>query len=179
MLMAERTWLSTQGGWSMAETFSKEATGAISRVLVARIMPGADFLEALKDIVARNNITSGIILSGIATFTEARFHAVKLLTHDFPYPKDGFAHLHIDEVLELISLSGTIAEYQKKPLIHCHMTVASGCEGGRVYGGHLMKGTIVYATAEISIAEISGMKMVREVDPMLKTPQLVPLPLNE
>jgi len=47
-----------------------------------------------------------------------------------------------------------------------------------VWGGHVMKGTTVYATAEIVIAEVIGMKMVRETDPMLKTPQLVPLALN-
>ncbi|MAF95057.1 MAG: hypothetical protein CMM60_04810 [Rhodospirillaceae bacterium] len=163
----------------MAETLSKEAVGAFGRVVVARIMPGADFLEALESIAARHNITSGVILSGIATFTEARFHAVKLLTYDFPYPKEGFAHLHMDEVLELVSVSGTIAEYEQKPMIHCHMTVASGNKEGKVWGGHVMKGTIVYATAEIVIAEVVGMKMVRETDPMLKTPQLVPLAIND
>jgi uncharacterized protein len=50
--------------------------------------------------------------------------------------------------VEILSLSGGISLLKEKPYIHIHAVI--GDSGGRVWGGHLFRGTVT-ATAEIYV----------------------------
>lgn len=60
---------------------------------------------------------------------------------------------------EIVSLSGTLSQHG----VHLHISIADS--EGRVSGGHLMDGCEIYTTAEIVIAEMSGMVFKRKHDP--------------
>lgn len=45
-------------------------------------------------------------------------------------------------------------------------------EDGLAYGGHLTEGTIIMSLAEIAVAEITGLSMVRRLDPESKAPEI-------
>ncbi|MEM7782894.1 MAG: PPC domain-containing DNA-binding protein [Planctomycetota bacterium] len=57
---------------------------------------------------------------------------------------------------EIVSLSGTLSLNG----IHLHMSVADS--DGKVSGGHVMPGSIVYTTAEIVIAKFDSLSFTRE-----------------
>jgi predicted DNA-binding protein with PD1-like motif len=59
--------------------------------------------------------------------------------------------LSLSEKLEILSLTGTLS----KDGVHLHISIAD--LEGRVVGGHLLDGCIIYTTAEIVIGEIENM----------------------
>ena len=60
---------------------------------------------------------------------------------------------------EIVSLVGTLFTIGS----HLHLAVADST--GRTLGGHLLDGCRVYTTAEIVLAELSGLDFRRETDP--------------
>jgi hypothetical protein len=74
--------------------------------------------------------------------------------------------------MELLAISGNISTRDGHVHLHCHIVVSSGEEDGRAYGGHLLKGTEIFSTGEIVIAEITGCRMIRLEDPETKAQEL-------
>lgn len=68
--------------------------------------------------------------------------------------------------LELVSLVGTLSGHG----LHLHATVAD--RQGHLVGGHVLLGCRIYTTAEIVMAELSGLVFQRPVDPQTGYPEL-------
>lgn len=64
-----------------------------------------------------------------------------------------------NEDLEVLSLSGTLGMGG----MHIHLGVADG--EGRVTGGHLLDGCLVRTTLELVIMELTGVRLIRTLDP--------------
>lgn len=60
---------------------------------------------------------------------------------------------------EITSLSGTIDPQHQ----HLHLSMADG--EGRCYGGHLLPGTTIYTTAEITLLLLTDIRFIREPCP--------------
>ena len=60
--------------------------------------------------------------------------------------------------LEILSINGTVSVER----IHLHITVSD--ENYKVYGGHLMDGSIVNTTAEIVIIDLEDYEFKKEFD---------------
>jgi predicted DNA-binding protein with PD1-like motif len=88
-----------------------------------------DLLKKLNDFINKNNIKNAIILNGIGSVTDYRYHVVS--SKDLPpseeYPKASVAK-------DLISMQGYIMNKR----VHAHITLAD--EHGAL-GGHLEEGT--------------------------------------
>ena len=127
--------------------------GQIGRICFSRIFEGEDLAEAVKKRVEENGIKAGIfILIG------------SLKNVIIGYYKEGqYMSIELDGPLEIASCMGNIAVDEKgEIMIHPHIVVAN--EKGKTFGGHLMKGSIVGATAELVIIEASGVKLLRAFD---------------
>lgn len=122
---------------------------------------GEDFHEGIEEVAQKENIHSGIILSGIATFDEAQIHHIT--DTEFP-PNDEFVTL--EGPIELCSVDGIIADYE--PHMHCTMAV----RGNELFSGHLEPGCNVLYLAEVAIAKLKGKPLKRETHPQYKTPRL-------
>jgi predicted DNA-binding protein with PD1-like motif len=68
--------------------------------------------------------------------------------------------------LEIVSCVGNVSLKEDAPFVHAHITLSD--KEGRTYGGHLMPGTTVGATFEVTLHAYDEMKLVRKLDPTTK-----------
>lgn len=103
-------------------------------VLPARLCPGDDLKLSLENFARENAITAGWIMSGVGSLNQI---AIRFANQNEPFLGKGF--------FEILTLTGTISENGS----HIHISVAD--REGKVMGGHLMPGNIIYTTAELII----------------------------
>ena len=134
---------------------SKEAF--VNRVIVAKIEPSEDIFDAIKEIIEKHNIKSGLlnIIGALKKFTIGYFHI----------DKKEYAIKTFDQDVELISCIGNISYKDNLPIIHLHASVSMNDYG--IIGGHLIQPSIVSITAEVYIYEINQI-INRKNDPQFE-----------
>ena len=114
-----------------------------SEVILVRFDPGELLLERLRELLATEKIRTGIVVSGIGTFSDCRIH------HSVAgYPPNLLTrHQHYIELTgsyEIAAIQGIIADGEP----HLHVTL---CEGDKTIAGHLENGCKVLTLAELAI----------------------------
>jgi len=127
--------------------------GKIGRIIFSRIKKDEDLAEAIKERVEKSGVKAGIFIV-IGTLKRATLG----------YYKEGaYEYIHLDKPLEIAACMGNIAvDEDGETIIHAHIVVAD--EKGDAFGGHLMKGSPVSATAELVIIEASDVNLKRTFD---------------
>lgn len=131
--------------------------GQIGRICFSRIFEDEDLADAIKKRVEESNIKAGtFILIG------------SLKKAILGYYKEGeYKSIELDGPLEIASCMGNIAVNEKgEIMIHPHIVVSN--EKSEAFGGHLMKGSPVGATAELVIIEGTGINLQRALDEKTK-----------
>jgi len=131
--------------------------GQVGKMCFSRILEGEDLAEAIKKRVEETGIKAGVFFL-IGTLKEVVLG----------YYKEGqYKSIHLDGPLEIASCMGNIAVDEKEELIiHAHLIVSD--EKGKAFGGHLMNGSHVGATAELVIIEGVGVNLRRVLDEKTK-----------
>ncbi len=125
------------------------------RILVCRLDYESDLLESIKALAEKNGFVS-------ATFSA--IGAVKNATVSFyDQSEKCYLDLTFDKPLEVLTCSGNIGKLKGETLVHAHIAL-SDIEG-RAFGGHLMKGTKVFAI-EVVMTELKHVELLREFDPV-------------
>ena len=126
----------------------------LERVVQFRVKEGSDLIVAIKEGVLRENIDSGIIVSGIGALKRAIFRNLKVFPDVFPVQKKDRVYLEVTSPMELVSLGGWIAaEKGGEPNIHAHFSASTVVEDSVVtMGGHLTEGTIAGIKVVVAIA---------------------------
>ena len=124
-----------------------------SELLLIRFDPGELMLEGLREILKAEGIRTGIVVSGIGTFSDCRIH------HSVAgYPPNLLTrHQHYTEMqgcYEISAIQGIIADGEP----HLHVTL---CEGDKTIAGHLEDGCKVMTLAEIAIVRADAGKVRR------------------
>lgn len=130
------------------ETFSGAKVQEVIRVRLDR---GDLLLESLLDIIQKNDIQDGAVMTAAGSLQECTWHGVKSLADK---PEQLFTTKK--GPMEIINVNGIIAAGEP----HLHMTLSSP-EGG-AFGGHLEKGCKVLYRAELTIAKFSGPPLARK-----------------
>jgi uncharacterized protein len=137
------------------------SSGSFKRIIMARIPIGVDLLEAVYEVVRRENIRTGLILMGIGALSKATFRNLKVFPAEYPITAKDRIYFEVEKPLELISLTGYIVpKLDGQPHVHAHFS-ASTVTGETIstYGGHLERGAITHVKAAVTIGELDGMKM--------------------
>jgi len=116
-------------------------------IFALRLKPQQDLKQSLAEFVAANQIQAGFILSAIGSLQKASIRFANQPTSDV-----------FDEKFEIVALNGTLSIYGS----HLHLAIAD--KTGRMIGGHLTEGCIIYTTAEIVIGESPHLTFVRTPD---------------
>ncbi|BAY83204.1 hypothetical protein NIES267_26910 [Calothrix parasitica NIES-267] len=117
------------------------------KIFPIRLEPNADLRQSLKSFAVEQKIQAGFILTAIGSLKQA---TIRFANQDnTTLLKDKF---------EILSLSGTLATTG----IHVHIMIADG--HGKVIGGHLSDGCIIYTTAEIVIGIADNFSFHRSFD---------------
>jgi len=132
----------------------KSVETKIGRVIVGKILPGEDLIDAVTEIVKKYEIKSGLIniIGALKQFTIGYFNL-----HTKQYNFKTF-----NEDVELISCMGNVAYKEGEPMIHLHVTV--GKDDFSILAGHLSQPSIISVTGEVYIYEIAQ-KLNRVNDP--------------
>lgn len=112
-----------------------------------RLRPGTDLKQAIQFYVNHQGIKAGWIVTAVGSLT--RYHI------RFANQAEGSSD---SGHFEILGMSGTVSENGS----HIHITVADS--SGRVIGGHLLDGNIIYTTAEVIIQEDTSLIFRREFD---------------
>lgn len=135
--------------------------GSFKRIIMARIPIGVDLLDAIYEVVKRENIQKGLILSGIGALSKAIFRNLKTFPAEYPITAKDRIYFEVEKPLELVSLTGYIVpSLNGEPHVHAHFS-ASTVVGETIatYGGHLEKGAITHVKAAVTIGELEGIEM--------------------
>ncbi len=114
--------------------------------LTFRLKPGQDLLNSIEDVVKKNNIQAGCVLSGVGSFTHATLRLAKREQYN-----------EYDGHFEIVSITGTVSLHGS----HIHVSMSDG--DGVTIGGHLVSGCKIYTTAEIVLAVFDDVIYKREL----------------
>ncbi len=104
-------------------------TSAFERIEIIKMPHGMDMLEGLNNAVKQKKIKNAVILAGIGSVTDYRFHVVsdKNLPPAHEYP-------NASRAMDLIAVQGYILNGR----VHAHITLS---DENSSLGGHLEPGT--------------------------------------
>ena len=122
----------------------------IGRSFILRLDQGDYVLESIRDLISKEDIKEGVVISAIGTLDKCVIHMVT--TTDYP------AAEHFErwdnKPLELSSIDGIIAD--GKP--HLHIVVS---DYKQAYSGHLEEGCRILYLGEIVIIELKSINLTR------------------
>lgn len=118
-------------------------------VAIVKMYQGEDYLSSLKEACSRSLKPGMVVVSSIGQF--------KSVTLGYFRAKGDYSPKVMDGPLELLGVSGIISTDASGPFPHLHAVV--GDRDMKVYGGHLLAGT-VGLTNETVLLEL-GVKMER------------------
>lgn len=126
----------------------------IERVIIGKIEPEEDLIEAISEMVKKHNIQSGLVncIGALKKFTIGYFNL----------ESKKYEHKTFDEYIELVSCLGNVSYKDGEPHIHLHISI--GTREYTITGGHLMQPSVVSITGEVYIFEIDQ-KLDRIKDP--------------
>ncbi len=148
--------------------------GKIDRIVMGRLKIGVDLLEGIEELVKKENIRTGVILSGIGALQRGVIRNVKFMPPDFQVEDKHRLYTDIQKPLELISLNGWIATTKDGELnIHAHFLASTVIDDKVVsLGGHLTKGTITSIKDVVVIGVIEDTNITVALDPQVKQPDV-------
>jgi predicted DNA-binding protein with PD1-like motif len=145
------------------------AEGKIKRIVPVRLGPGEDVLKGIAAACEKHGIKNGVLIGAIGSLKHARvLNQMPVSVKDekivYDYPEKPQEWGGLQGVLELCSTEGLIyhtEDGKSVPQLHCTFSNAAGT----VIGGHMVEGTIVMLTLEISIAELEEVDLLCKQDP--------------
>jgi len=127
--------------------------GRVGRICFSRLLEDEDLLDGIKRRAEENNIRSGVI---------ALIGTLKNVTMGF-YKDKKYEYIPIQGPLEIASCIGNVSTNESgEVVVHAHVLVSN--QKGEAFGGHLMKGSWVGATAELVIIEAGDVTLQRALD---------------
>jgi predicted DNA-binding protein with PD1-like motif len=117
-----------------------------------KLVPAERLPDALVDFARRHEVRAGAVAMGIGQLTEA---TVAFWNGSEYVPR------HIETPVELVSLSGSIAESDGEPSVHLHAVLGTADHGA--VSGHLLSGS-VGLLVEMLVVVFPGRRFARPFD---------------
>lgn len=138
----------------------ESATSTKGRHIVARLAPGLDLFEGIRQVCQRHDVKQGIVLSLLGSLNSFSFVTV----HRKPDGQAAYSDpLCIEGALELVACQGTLGQQEGKLAIHLHGLAA---QGAKLYSGHISEGwpNEVLATVELCLLALDDVNIHRSYD---------------
>ena len=127
----------------------------IGKSFVCRLDHGSDLYDSIIAFTEKLEVKNAVF------FAIGALKKAKLAFYDQGEKK--YSEINIEKPLEVISCMGNVSSMKKKTMVHAHVSLAD--KDGSSYGGHLIKGSIVFAT-ELFLMKVEGIDLEREYDPV-------------
>ncbi len=125
-------------------------SGEPGRTWIGRVPHKGDLLDNLQEFARKEKIECARV--------EVIGAVEKAVISYYHQQEQKYQDLELNQNLEIVSCQGNISLRDNSPAAHVH--IALGNPDGELRGGHLQKGTIVFA-AEFIIQEIKGPRLHR------------------
>lgn len=116
--------------------------------IILKVETGDSVIDAIRNMIEKEKISSGLILSGIGMISKARIGYLN---------GEKYVEMTFDEPREVVSFSGSIAE--NDPILHIHGSFADIHHN--ISGGHFFSGT-GSPMMEISVKVLSKARIIRK-----------------
>lgn len=142
---------------------TQEVVSTGGRVIAGRLLPGTDLICGIEKICKDNNVSYGVILSAIGSFSKVRYLYVRPDESSKTGIKYGEPTVY-ENAVELLSGQGMVGLTDEGEMsVHFHGLMVN--TNGEIIGGHFVKdGNIVLATIELTIMEFGGIELRRRFD---------------
>jgi predicted DNA-binding protein with PD1-like motif len=114
---------------------------SISRMIMIRVDPGEDLLDALQRAVTEHSVANGVFVSGAGSIRRYHFHVVS--STELP-PENAF--VEGDGAFDIVAITGAVLGGR----VHAHITFT---DDASTLGGHLEPGCEVLTFAMVALAE--------------------------
>lgn len=130
----------------------------MDRIVMGKLKMDVDLLEGIHELAKKENIQTGVILSGIGALKKASFRNLKILPPDLKVEKHHRFYLELEQPMEIVSLTGWIATKEDGNLeVHAHFSASTVIEDKVVtLGGHLIPGVLTSLKVVVVIGVIKG-----------------------
>lgn len=127
--------------------------------IALRLKPDQDPYQELKALVAEKHMKAGVILSLVGSFKKASIRFANKEKADL-----------LEGPFEIVSATGTIGMAGQ----HIHVGIAD--KEGRMIGGHLSPGSLIFTTCEVVVLDLSNeWTFERVLDSETGYPELKPI----
>lgn len=126
-----------------------QAISSAARFYALRLVPGTDVLAGVQDFVRENDLKAVAIVTVVGSLTDAVIRYAN-------QPGGTLSQGHF----EIVSMVGTV----EPTGAHVHISLSDGT--GRMFGGHMLPGCLVYTTAEIVLAHLTEFVFMRSACPL-------------
>ena len=143
--------------------------GRIDRIVMGKLGMDIDLLQGIEELVKREGVRTGVILSGIGALKKATFRNLKILPPDLKVEKHHRLYLELEQPMEIVSLTGWIATREDgEAEVHAHFSASTVIEERVVtLGGHLIPGTLTSVKVVIVIGVVEETNIKAGLDPRI------------
>ncbi len=120
---------------------------ALDRLILIRVEPGEDLLDALQRAVDEKRVRNGTFVSGAGSLSAYHFHVVS--STELP-PENAF--IKGEGAYDILAVTGFVLDGR----VHAHITFS---DDKVAMGGHLEPGCTVLTFAMVALAETAGVDM--------------------
>jgi predicted DNA-binding protein with PD1-like motif len=143
--------------------------GQMNRIVMGKLGVDIDLLQGIEELVKREGVRTGVILSGIGALKKATFRNLKILPPDLKIEKHHRLYLELEQPMEIVSLTGWMATREDGEVeVHAHFSASTVVEDRVVtLGGHLISGTLTSVKVVIVIGVVEETNIKAGLDPRI------------
>ncbi len=143
--------------------------GRLDRIVMGKLGVEIDLLEGIREVVKKEKIQTGVILSAVGALKKAVFRNLKILPSNLKVEERHRLYLEVEQPLEIVSLIGWMATKEDGEIeVHAHFSASTVMEDKIVtMGGHLTTGTITSVKVVIAIGVIEDASIKAGLDPRI------------
>ncbi len=143
--------------------------GRVDRIVMGKLRMEIDLLEGIREMVKKEKIQTGVILSAVGALKKAVFRNLKVLPSNLKVEERHRLYLEVEQPLEIVSLTGWMATKEDGEIeVHAHFSASTVIEDKIVtMGGHLTPGTITSVKVVIAIGVIEDTSIKARLDPRI------------
>jgi len=143
--------------------------GRLGRIVMGKLGMEIDLLEGIREMVKKEKIQTGVILSAVGALKKAVFRNLRILPSNLKVEDHHRLYLELEQPLEIVSLTGWMATKEDGEMeVHAHFSASTVMEDKIVtLGGHLIPGTLTSVKVVIVIGVIEDSNIKAALDPRI------------
>ncbi|MBZ4686518.1 MAG: hypothetical protein JG764_151 [Clostridiales bacterium] len=133
--------------------YSIVSENEVKKTVILKVNENSDLLRTIENYALENDIKGAVILGGVGALKQVTYRNARCFPVKLPFQEEELLVETIEKPLEILNLSGWIAEDENnKPAVHCHISCSYVSDRGvKTIGGHLMPESTAWLMVAVSL----------------------------